>query len=834
MRTKFKTIHKVLAASVLMMLGLVACTSDSVVSSNNDRQAGEARQVKFSINTGVKSTTRATAATAADVTALERENTVNKLYAVVFKPSAANTLKPGDFSKTYEVTLTGAGTDNQTYSSATFKMDDDGLYYMYLVANPGTALEKNLTNDTGASAPLVAGTSTVNDFFTLVETDRNPNDNSATNFLMTSNVVQVDIQGDGATDLTNGGSRYIELKRAAARIDIDATAIDGFELISVQFVNRHPASVMVNTGTDNALTGENSTSTTNPTYTKPAVDDTYSFTDKWLAGIYGYENHKEAAAGDETGITQLIINGKLNGIAVSQTVDFYSKEETSPGSGTYAYTTIPLNRNTLYYVKLKPKATPDAYAPLAYTIQVANWRTGETIVFAGENLAKACKPELVSIKQQLWDETNGVWADATDLTLTTASLDVVDNGTPRTVTDGKNAMIKYETVRLAIKVKAGTTGCNIECPELDETLSGAASTYHTGVTGADKKGLFEGEQSNPLKTYDDNGDMYQTWYVQISANTNDLQKYNFTLTNQLNSENDYITHFQLINSYYDGIQVGDLIYQDGSWSTASNRNSIENAGKTPVAIVFATVDDANNPITMPNYDKARGYFKGYAMALKESSPNLTKWATTSLTEFVTDSHVPASGSITTTNANEVFDDMSGLEHCAKIQEKIDAGTYSIDVFPAYKSAIQYTAVTGETLSARTSGWFLPSIGQTFYWYLATGNTIATRTNWHTYSGAGVNQNISWQGVSGLARWDQIINPWLQQKLVTEAGLTSSDYNTFTDHRGWWTSSERAINYPWFFSDYTNSYDALDAGYLGTNGYGGDTSYVIKVRPILAF
>ena len=475
---------------------------------------------------------------------------MNKLYAVVFKPSAANTLKPGEFSKTYEVTLTGAGTDNQTYSSATFTMDDDGLYYMYLVANPGTALEKNLTNDTGASAPLVAGTSTVNDFFALVETDRNPNDNSATNFLMTSNVVQVDIQGDGATDLTNGGSRYIELKRAAARIDIDATAIDGFELVSVQFVNRHPASVMVNTGTDNALTGENSTSTTNPTYTKPAVDDTYSFTDKWLAGIYGYENHKEAAAGDETGITQLIINGKLNGIAVSQTVDFYSKEETSPGSGTYTYTTIPLNRNTLYYVKLKPKATPDAYAPLAYTIQVANWRTGETIVFTGENLAKACKPELVSIKRQLWDETNGVWADATDLTLTTVSLDVVDNGTPRTVTDGKKTAVGLETCRLAIEVKAGTTGCNIECPELDEALSGAASTYHTGVTGADKKGLFEGEQSSPDKRYDANGNMYLTWYVQISELNDNPQSFNFTLTNQLNSENDYISHFQIYNREY--------------------------------------------------------------------------------------------------------------------------------------------------------------------------------------------------------------------------------------------------------------------------------------------
>ena len=98
---------------------------------------------------------------------------------------------------------------------------------------------------------------------------------------------------------------------------------------------------------------------------------------------------------------------------------------------------------------------------------------------------------------------------------------------------------------MAIKVKAGTTGCNITCSELDEALADATATYKTGVTAADKKGLFEGEQSNPDKEYDDDGDMYLTWYVQISEKNALSQAFNFTLTNQLNSENDYITHFQV-------------------------------------------------------------------------------------------------------------------------------------------------------------------------------------------------------------------------------------------------------------------------------------------------
>ena len=119
------------------------------------------------------------------------------------------------------------------------------------------------------------------------------------------------------------------------------------------------------------------------------------------------------------------------------------------------------------------------------------------------------------------------------------------NSSARTVTDGKRTYIGFNTCRLAIRVKAGTTGCNITCPELDEVLTDAAGTYKTGVTGADKKGLFEGEQSNPIKDYDVNGDMYLTWYVQISEKNVSSQPFNFTLTNQLNSEEDYITHFQL-------------------------------------------------------------------------------------------------------------------------------------------------------------------------------------------------------------------------------------------------------------------------------------------------
>ncbi|MBR1503076.1 MAG: hypothetical protein IJ618_04230 [Prevotella sp.] len=859
MTTKLKNIRRIVAASaLLMLLGLVSCTNEVVTSHSSDSAKGEARQVRFALNTGGQAKTRATASSASEVAAQKRENIITKLYAVVFTPDATNQLTAGSFSKTYEVALTDMATlnadvanANQTYSEATFTMDEAGLYYMFLVANPGEALEKNLTNATGATNALTTA-KTVTDFYGLVESDRNPNDNSATGFLMTSKMIQVDIKGDEETDLTGTD---ISLTRAAARFDIDASALgNDFVLTSVKFKNRHATTVVVNTGTDATETGTSSTSTTDPTYNKPASlpaatasmpadPATFLSAYVWKGGIYGYENHadaqdnvdggSEANAGD--GITQLIISGTYKGIAVSQTVDFWSMEEVAGNPGdpvTYTYTTIPINRNTIYTVKLLPKATPDLYAPFAYTIGVANWREGETIVYKGEKLAEPSAPELVSIKRQLWDETNNEWKDAVALNLSDVSLSTVDdNGDPTTVT-GKKTVIKINTCRLAIKVRTGTSGCNIKCDELGETLTGASASYldpTVATLKGDVKGFIE-NASTPVRTYDDeigdgeNGTMYQTWYVQISGDNIKGQKFNFSLINQLNSTLAYRQSFQVLVNPYEGIAIGDLIYQDGTWSTAADRSSAEFASKTPVAIVFAT----SNEITMPDYDIQKHHFNGYAMALKESSSVGTQWSTNTLTSLITDASIHPSAIAAGDNVSDVFDDLSGLEHCAKIQEKIDAGTYSINDLPAYKSATEFKVVVGETLTETTSGWFLPSIGQTFLWYVATGNTLATRTNWiiSQYPPC-----ISWRNV--VSHFSSYINNWLSDKLVTTAGLTSSSYDPFVQYNGYWSSSERTVNYTWSFADHNGNYDSLDGGFESTKTYGGGASYLLKVRPIIA-
>lgn len=576
MTTKLKNIRRIFTASaLLMLLGLVSCTSEAVTGHSSDSTKGEARQVRFALNMGGQGTTRATATDATAVTAQKRENTITKLYAVVFTPDAANQLTAGSFSKTYEVTLTDMATlnadpdnTNQIYNEGTFTVDEAGLYYMFLVANPGEALEKNLTNADGATNALTTAKA-VSDFYNLVESDQNPVGNAATGFLMTSKMIQLDIKGDAETDLRG---TEISLTRAAARFDIDASALGSdFVLTSVKFNNRHPKTVLVNTGTnEDATVGESSSSATAPTYNKPASlpaatatmpadPSEYLSAYVWKGGIYGYENHvnaqanvdggSEANAGD--GITQLIVSGTYKGIAVSQTVDFWSKEKVAGSDPVeYTYTTIPVNRNTIYTVKLLPKATPDQYAPFAYTIGVADWKEGETIVYKGSDLAQPYTPELVSITREVWDETNNEWTSEKSLNLSTISLNVTDNGEARTV-DAKKTFIGRKTCRLAIKVKTGTSGCNILCPELSEELAGATSSYldtNPAVTSkkGDVKGFFETEQSSPECEYDDaDGTMYQTWYVQISGDNAFNQEFNFTLTNQLNSQNAYIAHFQL-------------------------------------------------------------------------------------------------------------------------------------------------------------------------------------------------------------------------------------------------------------------------------------------------
>lgn len=854
MTTKLKNIRRIFTASaLLMLLGLVSCTSETVTGHGSDSPKGEARQVRFALNMGGQGTTRATASDAAAVTAQKRENTITKLYAVVFTPDAANQLTAGSFSKTYEVTLTDMATlnadltnPNQVYNEGTFTVDEAGLYYMFLVANPGETLEKNLTKADGATNALTTA-KTVSDFYNLVESDRNPNDNSATGFLMTSKMIQLDIKGDAETDLTD---TEISLTRAAARFDIDASALGSdFVLTSVKFNNRHPKTVLVNTGTnEDANVGESSSSATAPTYNKPAslpaatatmpADPAeYLSAYVWKGGIYGYENHanaqanvnsgSEANAGD--GITQLIVSGTYKGIAVSQTVDFWSKEKV-PASDpvSYTYTTIPVNRNTIYTVKLLPKATPDQYAPFAYTIGVADWKEGETIVYKGSDLAQPFTPELVSITREVWDETNNEWTSEKSLNLSTISLNVTDNGEARTV-DAKKAYVGQKTCRLAIKVKTGTSGCNILCPELSEELAGATSSYldtNPAVTSkkGDVKGFFETEQSSPECEYDDaDGTMYQTWYVQISGKNASNQKFNFTLTNQLNSQNEYITHFQVRRCIVpDDLQYGDLIYDDCTvvrYNDAASKAAATANGSKPIGVVVYitnTASDICEAGLTTEYGSVEG--KVIVMALRGAQK---AWCTVdgkdepnnAVSGYGTVSLFPNLGN----NSSLTKSDLNGYYKTKYLTDGTTAGTGKCGhTHPAADYARQYqTSTLGNSYSVDylegSTGWFLPSSGQLYAMddYVQKHGKVSpiASYSWPSTSNSWTNNGTCFNN------WKALITTW-------------GEGNVFSSGMAFWVSSEvDSGNAPHFH------YDPSSGFHWDTND--GKTGSNMSV-PVLAY
>jgi len=389
------------------------------------------------------------------------------------------------------------------------------------------------------------------------------------------------------------------------------------------------------------------------------------------------------------------------------------------------------------------------------------------------------------------------------------------------VTDGKKAYIGFNTCRLAIKVKAGTTGCNITCPEMDEVLTGASSSYHTGVTAADKKGLFEGEQSNPDKEYDANGDMYLTWYVQISDDNSNTQAFNFTLTNQLNSRNDYITHFQLKINMYEGIKVGDIIYADGSWTsgeyntstgtwtTASYSSTWAATHGKPIAIVISTSTTA--------YDQALNYINGYAIALKRyNSGSAGQWCVAGLNSTqVTDDLTP----VISDNAASIRSDKDGLKHCHAAYTYIDnQSTYSYSDLTAIYAAVNgYEAEVAAPSS--TSGWYLPSLGQLLSCLQAAKPTVYTGTEIWTK-----NDMVTFSRSNESSVAAGYMNSWL-----SGAGLTATThYESYAKGFYLWTSTERTTQYAFalgFHTDGTLYMDGDDSKSEGNRD---------QVLPVLAF
>jgi len=267
------------------------------------------------------------------------------------------------------------------------------------------------------------------------------------------------------------------------------------------------------------------------------------------------------------------------------------------------------------------------------------------------------------------------------------------------------------------------------------------------------------------------------------------------------------------NIDYTGIQVGDLIYADGTWGSQYNAEWAATHGD-PIAIVFSTTTSA--------YDKSKAqngigsFTHGYAMALKRanSGNNVAGWCadasslrTTAITGVQYDEATAA------TQWGNLTADLDGLKHCNTAIKYCTDHNPAIDV--SNLTAIQVAKAYTPAAPANTSGWYLPSIGQQYLWATALGNAPTTqwsgwRSQYHDFS-------------TPIANIITDING-----KMTAAGLTGTQFEAFATGHYLWSSTERTGSYSFNLNFYATG------GNLYLAGSDDKSSASRQVRAVFAF
>lgn len=220
-------------------------------------------------------------------------------------------------------------------------------------------------------------------------------------------------------------------------------------------------------------------------------------------------------------------------------------------------------------------------------------------------------------------------------------------------------------------------------------------------------------------------------------------------------------------------KVGDYYYADGTWSTDLNTQ------KTAIGIVFCTTTSAA--------DKAKGWNKGYVMALKQASVG-AMWGSSQWSEY-------DAGDTYTTAATSTTD----MEGYSKTQHMLAKQTATL-TFNAAQAAVDY----GNTVAAPdgTSGWFLPSSGQWTEIFVGLGQLDRSDINGTSIS-------------SKAADFKERVNTLLSAVGEGKADLFGNGY--------FWSSSEVGMSTAYYAYVFYN---------LAFYGYYKDSEFA--VRSVLAF
>ena len=760
------------------VLALLSCSNDILLRESGKPASGTdaGPRVTFTVGEG-KATTRTAVVTNYAGFAREKAIDVAHSYAVVFRPDGTHY---GTFALSYDET----DPENPYYH---FTLGNGGYYYMYVVANTSLTLTSETITDAAS-------------LFSLIDTtDPGADKQASTNFLMISPKTLVDVDGNQDTSLG-----AVTLTRAAVRYDIDATAIDGFQITSVQISNRYTTSMLAR-GSGNATTMTGLTKAASAeTYTRgtesgqvPASGDYvegtstyYVDNQQWLGVIYGCENYSE----DNADITEITINGTLLGVQVSHTVSF--KDAST------AVVTKP-KRNTVYTVTLQAEGSGLGKGAISSNILVKDWDGTETITYG--DLNDISKPNFQITSEQEGDDYP---LDGDEETKTNPQTIITDGEAGTVVT--LNAMGKNIAPRLRC--------IGLYDASEDELVAA------TGVT-----------LSKSSVTNDGAGNVKQTWTITIANAIEDDDYLSFSLENEYDLTNAK-REFRVTG--WKDAHIGDYYYSDGTWSTERD------GSKTVIGLVFCTTPTSD--------DIARGYKHGYVIALKDyADSNDTKWAEANgdVNEIMTDYSITQANqfgglSSGTTLAAPATIDLNGLTNTLKIAAKASGKTYSASKFSdltsseaklsdltnttyhaAYK-AVHYTdGQAAYVAPAKSSGWYLPSIGQQYLWlwhfgYQYNGGTSNTRKVPDTFRAN--EKDCYW--TNGAQNAGKALNYYFSSK------LSSGEYTAWDESKAgkyYWSSTVRsASGYPFGLSFGTN-------GPLYLGGYNVATT-AYRVRPVLAF
>lgn len=305
------------AAAVL--LGFWSCANDNLA---NDQKSTSGRTNKVVLTLDNGKQTRAAATQNDRETAID----VTKTFAVVFDYDSQN-------GKAYA--LTQSGTDY------TFEVPEAGAYYLYVVANTTAISDGTTFADPSA-------------LLSTIESG-NPgsaDNNTATNFLMLSPKLLLDIDGKNDTEVA------VTLTRAAARIDIEA--FSDFTITSVELTNRYVTTKYGRTTTTTSMeTALSDDKQATKIYSGLSGDGITA--NIWNGAIYTYENLSSADA-EKTKVKVTGTNTAGESFSVEGTFD-------------------NIKRNHAYKLIITNNEEEPTFDKLKMNILVATWIPGETLQY---------------------------------------------------------------------------------------------------------------------------------------------------------------------------------------------------------------------------------------------------------------------------------------------------------------------------------------------------------------------------------------------------------------------------------------------------------------------